>query len=613
MEELILENSLAGYWDWNIQENTEYLSPTFKSMFGYEDDEMANHPDSWQQIIFREDLPLIFENFEKHLKSKGEQPYDQVVRYHHKNGSIVWVRRRGQIIEWDEEGRPLRMMGCQIDLTSEKELEQKVNQMSLTHKVALSTAGVGIWEFNVEAKTFEWSDEMYALYGQEKGQFIPTFDTWINCIHLRDRSRIREEFELAKEKDRPFNMRFGILMPDGRARHIKARGVAVDHGKRAQIIGTNWDISEVARVQEELETSRNKFEGAFEHSAIGMAIVSTKGKWLKVNRKLCEMIGYTQSELMRTTFQEITHPEDLNIDLGNVQQMLEGKIDTYQMEKRYFHKEGGIVWALLSVSLVRDQYGAPVHFVSQVKDITEEVQAKRELNKTLDVTRKQNERLLNFAHIVSHNLRSHTANLSMMLSFLKDDDLKDGKKDQIMKHIDEISKTLNSTIDHLTEVVKIQTDIQIERKGLKLADFIERILKALSADLLNCDAQVHNNVDPSVELYFNSAYLDSILLNLVSNAIKYRNPNQPLQITFEAEKSLAYTSFSVKDNGLGIDLGRHRHKVFGLNKTFHKHPDSCGVGLFITKNQVEALDGTIEVASEPLVGSTFKISVNNEN
>ncbi|MEI6705371.1 MAG: PAS domain S-box protein, partial [Deltaproteobacteria bacterium] len=135
------------------------------------------------------------------------------------------------------------------------------------------------------------------------------------------------------------------------------------------------DISERKQAEEALRESESRFRGAFEYSAIGMALVSPGGKWLKVNSRLSEMLGYTEEELMTKTFQDITHPDDLEADLDYVRQMLSGEIDTYSMEKRYFHKMGQIIWALLSVSLVRDRNGLPIHFISQVENITARKQA----------------------------------------------------------------------------------------------------------------------------------------------------------------------------------------------------------------------------------------------
>lgn len=120
----ILESSMAGYWDWHIKEGTEYLSPTFKSMFGYKDSEVENTPEAWQKLIFPEDIPEVFEVFEQHVKSKGKIPYDNEVRYKHKDGSTIWVNCRGMVIEWADDGSPIRMVGSHVNISKHKEIEK---------------------------------------------------------------------------------------------------------------------------------------------------------------------------------------------------------------------------------------------------------------------------------------------------------------------------------------------------------------------------------------------------------------------------------------------------------------------------------------------------------
>jgi two-component system sensor histidine kinase/response regulator len=122
--EMILDQAMAGYWDWRIQAGTEYLSPTFKKMFGYQDHELENSPQTWQSLIFPEDLPGVMEVFRQHVDSHGKIPYYNEVRYRHKNGSAVWIMCTGQVVEWDEAGQAVRMMGCHIDITERKRAEE---------------------------------------------------------------------------------------------------------------------------------------------------------------------------------------------------------------------------------------------------------------------------------------------------------------------------------------------------------------------------------------------------------------------------------------------------------------------------------------------------------
>ena len=132
------------------------------------------------------------------------------------------------------------------------------------------------------------------------------------------------------------------------------------------------------------------FQSAFEFAAIGMALVSPEGKWLRVNRSICKITGYREAELLERTFQDITHPDDLEQDLEYVRKMLAGEIDTYQMEKRYYRKDGTIVWILLSVSLVRTKSKEPLFFISQIQDITRQKTSEQKLAKaTVEIKRLQ--------------------------------------------------------------------------------------------------------------------------------------------------------------------------------------------------------------------------------
>lgn len=141
--EIILEDTLSGYWDWNLVDNTEYLSPSFKAMFGYEDYEMINSPESWQKIIYKEDLDQSLNQFKRHVDSKGEVPFYNEVRYHHKDGSTVWVICSGRVIEWEGE-KPLRMVGCHINITPIKQLEKQVGEERELFRTTLHSIGDGV-------------------------------------------------------------------------------------------------------------------------------------------------------------------------------------------------------------------------------------------------------------------------------------------------------------------------------------------------------------------------------------------------------------------------------------------------------------------------------------
>ncbi|MNK14807.1 putative diguanylate cyclase YegE [compost metagenome] len=359
-------------------------------------------------------------------------------------------------------------------------------------------------------------------------------------------------------------------------------------------------------LSEKLRLSEDRFSRAFENAAIGMAIVSLKGKWLRINNSISKILGYTSSELLKLTFQDITHPDDLDKDLDLLHDMLDGKIESYQMEKRYFHKNGHLVWVILAVSIIKNSNGKPLHFISQLTDISKVKEAEYEMKSVLDVTNDQNRRLLNFAHIVSHNLRSHSGNLTMLLNFIETETDENSRK-ELFNMFRHAASNLQETIGHLNEVVAVNTTITQTLTKVNLKKAINGAIGNIEALLKAEDVICINDVERDINIGVVPAYLDSILLNFLTNSIKYHAAGRTPVIKLFAEIEDNLVALSIQDNGMGIDLRLNRDKIFGMYKTFHNNKDARGIGLFITKNQIEAMGGKVSVESEVDKGTTFKI------
>ena len=229
-----------------------------------------------------------------------------------------------------------------------------------------------------------------------------------------------------------------------------------------------------------------------------------------------------------------------------------------------------------------------------------------ELSNIMILTQEQNARLKNFAHIVSHNLRSHSSNLGMLLDLFKKDH-PELVEDTIISLLDRASDNLAETIEHLNEVVLVNTTVSDNLKPVCINQSLEKVIDSLSAIIRRENVKIQNNVAKESFIKGIPAYIESILLNFITNAIKYRSQEREAEVNIYTEESSEYIKLIIEDNGLGIDLKKNGRKLFGMYKTFHQHKDSRGIGLFITKNQIEALGGKVEVESIINQGTKFKI------
>jgi len=255
--------------------------------------------------------------------------------------------------------------------------------------------------------------------------------------------------------------------------------------------------------------------------------------------------------------------------------------------------------------------GEVIGFFVHVADVTPLKFLENELITSNEKIKEQNRRLSNFSNIVSHNLKSYSNNLASILNLFSASE-SDDEKNKMVGFLKRISEGFSSTVNHLNEIVKSQNLAKINQVRINLNEYIERSRETLLVQIQSTNAIIKNNVDKEVEILANPAYMDSILLNLLTNAIKYRQPDKPPIIELSSFKKVGKIIFEVKDNGKGINMEKHGADLFGMYKTFHGNPDAEGVGLFITKFQVETMGGQIDVESKENVGTTFTISFNSK-
>jgi PAS domain S-box-containing protein len=365
--------------------------------------------------------------------------------------------------------------------------------------------------------------------------------------------------------------------------------------------------------QQRIRSSEEKFAKSFRYSGIGKAIVSPEGRMIEVNEAFSKMLGYSREEIQYLRFHDITHPDDLAKDVELVEQMLRREIETYQLEKRYIRKNGQIIWVLLTVSLVWDMEDKPQFFISQVQEITEVkklnswlTERNEELLKTQNALSRKISQLKDFAGIITHDVRGPAANIRKMLDLYETaTDIE--TRNTAFSFLKKTSDQLVNNLNELIQVLQLHLEEDIPHADCDFAAVITDISHQFADAMLEKKAELHTTLGVR-SVHYPKIYLQSILYNLISNSLKYSKPGSPCEINITTWAEDGRTKLSVRDNGLGFNLDMHRQSIFKFRKSFHAGFDSKGIGLYLVKNQVEELGGSISVESEEGKGSTFTIT-----
>ena len=506
------------------------------------------------------------------------------------------------------------------DVTSQKEVENKLEQQRLFYEQVLNSIAADIVVFDSKHRYLflnpvaikddalrKWmvgkTDEEYCAYRNKP-------------IAIAERRR--QIFNTALAERHPIQWEEKLLNSSGEIEfHLRYMLPVFDmNGALQMMIGYGLNITDRIKAQEALKTSRDTFASAFDYSGIGMALLSPEGKWLDVNNVLCTMTEYTKEELLRITLQDITFPEDLYNDQALVKRLLTRQISTYNIEKRYISRKKKIVLASLTVSVVWNSDDTPKFFIAQVMDITKKKELENEVNRKnteLEATRinliNKINQLEELSHIIAHNLRGPAANIKMLSgALLADNEEKVFTQEEALGLIEESSGVLMSSLATLMEITEIKLNKEIPYNDCNVKEMINDISKQLYSTVYEKHAVIKQELEVT-NISYPKAYLENILYNFISNALKYSKTDVPPEITVITAMKNDRVQVTVKDNGLGIDMARYGDRIFKLNQVFHQGYDSKGVGLYITKTQVESLGGSIEVKSSVDVGSEFIVTL----
>ncbi|MGE5491570.1 MAG: PAS domain S-box protein [Actinomycetota bacterium] len=373
-----------------------------------------------------------------------------------------------------------------------------------------------------------------------------------------------------------------------------------------------------------LQESEARFRATFEQAAVGIAHVAPDGHWLRVNQRLCDIVGYSQQEIQSLTFKDLTHPEDVAASLADMAQLADGKAGSYQNQKRYILRNGDIVWVNQTVSLVRQPDGSPDYFISVIEDIGERKAAEAavlelnaELERRVDARTAElqaaNTELESFTYAVSHDLRAPLRAMSGFSAILQEshgDSLgRDGI--QLLEQIRASTRHMGELIDGLLALSRSARG-EMRHERVDLSALAENILAELAR--MEPDRRVSWKVEKGLVARGDGRMLEVLMTNLLTNAWKYtaKVPHGVIRF-YEDHQEDGSRSYSVEDNGAGFDMA-YAGKLFQPFQRLHRQDQfpGIGIGLATVKRIVERHGGSIQARGKAGEGAVFSFSLSGD-
>lgn len=604
---LLLKGLNAGVYECHFQTKTCWWSSKFYELLGYKRGEIESSVELiLSQFIFEDDKNKLLDILEGN--NQHQDAFIIEVRLLHRSGLYRWYKITGQS-KW-ENNELIYLIGTITDIDSRvnHQLQNQKNEFLLEEVGRM--AKLGGWEINLETKISTWSKEMNIIHDLPLDS-KPSLEEALKYVKPEYQSIAKNNIQNALTLGIPYDHELKIITAKNREVWVRVIGKPFYDAKQEKIIGLRGvfqDINEQKLSQLENQKKEILLEEVGRMARIGGWEVNPEtlqGTWSKEVTLIHEMpLGYqpTLEEAVR-----FVHPDYISL----VQQFMNDCLSTgkvFDEELKIITANKRELWVrAMGKAIYDDQQNKIIGVRGIFQDIDERKEKEITLRSSISLIHEQNERLVNFAHIVSHNLRSHAANLQLTLDLLATE------TDQIeaahfKENLNKISESLNQTINHLKDVAVIQTDNNPIKKTIRFENVFISTLATLQSQIELAKVEVKADFEACPEIEYIPAYLESIFLNLITNAIKYRHPDKAARIVIKTYKEDGKVVLEVSDNGLGIDLEKFGSKLFGMYKTFHNNPDARGVGLFITKSQIEALGGNISIQSEVNKGSTFKIN-----
>ncbi|WP_081980906.1 PAS domain S-box protein [Cellulophaga sp. Hel_I_12] len=548
--------------------------------------------------------------------------YDVEVELVTAKNNIKWARAIGQA-EF-VNGKCVRLFGVFQDVNEIKLSQLALNKAHTELKAIFNSRAVAIVaidmdgiisQFNrgAEILTGYTAEEMIGLQSPKFFHFQEELDKFrIDVAKRYNKNPIGFSAQLEMSKHNAYDTReWNYKRKDGSSLPVLLTLTSMkdEQDKLIGFLGISTDISELKKAENELIKKNQLLSFAEKITMMGNWQWNTLTNNVKWSANLYTIFGVEENTAITyDTYFSFVHPEDKETVTQHVARIFKEK-KYIDLMHRIILSNGTVKTVQLLAEVITDDFDNVIEVIGTCQDVTEQKIAENKLQSLAQKLTSQNNQLADFAHITSHNLRAPVSNLNSLLDFYNTAESEQEKK-SLFEKFEKVIHHLTLTLNTLVESLRTKNVSLEDLEEVSFEEVLHKTKEILSGEIINTSAIITCDFSKMEKIVYNKLYLESIFLNLLSNSMKYKSASRDPEIFIESDVKDGKVTLQFKDNGLGIDLEKHGHKLFGLNKTFHRHKEAKGVGLFMTKTQIEAMGGVISASSVVHEGTTFHINLN---
>jgi PAS domain S-box-containing protein len=602
-----------GWWvlDPNLGDMLTW-SPEAYRIYGLAPGQFDGKSETLEALIHPDDASRVSGAFTASLE--GGAPFQIEHRIVRPDGGLRWVLLAA-VVHRDDAGVPKRVMGICQDITDRKRNEAEIRAGAAYNRSLIEASLDPLVMIGPDGTITDVNAATGAATGYARDELLGTEFSGYFTEPSQARAVYEQVFRDGSALDHPLELRHR----DGHTTQVlyNASVYRDPSGNVLGVFAAARDITQIKRTEAALRESEERLRALFDNAPVGIEDVALTGELVRVNPRLCDITGYSAGELCRLRVQDITHPDDLDADMANLQRLRLGEIDTFSLEKRHLRKDGGIVWVEASRALVRDPEGNPMLFVGAVRDITAQRQAEAEVRtlnadlearvelRTADLAR-ANKNLEAFSYSVSHDLRAPLRALSGYSEALLEE-CSDGLGDTgrgYAGRIQAASERMARLIDDLLQLARVSRS----QMHLGLVDLSAEVA-AVAGELQSVEPgrRIRITIQDGVQVTADRGLIRTVVQNLVENAWKFTARREDATIEFGSMPAEdAGTCCFVRDNGAGFDPA-YAAKLFQPFQRLHADTDFAGTGIGLASVQriIERHGGRIWAEGQVGSGATF--------